>query len=112
MSSGRTAGIGVALTEFLAVQPLLEVLLGLPTGVDEVAGLALDRTEELEVLEALELLDHLGPAGEPPLELWPHALGDADGIDLDDAHPPMMPGPRRPAQSSRPVSRARSPANA
>ncbi len=96
MPAGRAAGVGVALPELLAVQPRLEVLLGLPPGVDEVAGLALDRPQELEVLEALELLDHLGPAGEPPLELWPHALGDADGIDLDDAHPSMMPGPPRP----------------
>ena len=53
------------------------MLLGRPAGVDEVAVLALDRAQELEVLEPLELLDHLRPAGEALLELRAHALGDA-----------------------------------
>ena len=68
LPSGDSA-LGVALAERLALDPALERLLGVPAGVDEVAVLALDRAQQLELLEARHLLDGAGPGGEAGLEL-------------------------------------------
>ena len=62
-------GAGVAVLERRAVDPRLERLLAVPAGVDEVALLALDRSQQLELLEPGHLLDAAGAGGEARLQL-------------------------------------------
>ena len=55
-----------------------------PVGDDEVAVLALDGAQQLEAAEAGHPVDLGGALGEARLELGAAALGDLDGVDLDD----------------------------
>ena len=67
-------------------RPGLEGLLGGPLGDDEVAVLALDRTEQLEPEEPGLIVDGMGPVGEPLLQLRSGAGGHLDCVDLDHGH--------------------------
>jgi hypothetical protein len=82
-----TAGLGVALLEGGGPQPALEGILVAPPRDDEVAVETLGRAEELEGLEAVDLLDLTGPGREPLLEDLAPALGNLEHVDLDDGHP-------------------------
>ncbi len=64
----RARGALVAALERLRGLPGVEVLPGLPAGVDQVLVGALDRAQQLEVLEAGLVLHHPGAVGEPLLE--------------------------------------------
>src|SRR4051794_3968352 len=82
----RPCGLCVTLAEGLALHPPLERRLVAPAGVHEVTRLATDGTEQLEALEAGHRLDELRPRREALLQLGAHAVGNGDGIDLDDGH--------------------------
>jgi hypothetical protein len=82
-----TAGLGVALLEGGGPQPALEGVLVAPPGDDQVAVEALRRAQQLEGLEAVDLLDLTGPGREALLEDLAPALGDLEHVDLDDGHP-------------------------
>src|SRR5690606_3810343 len=69
-----------------SVRPGLVRLLALPLRVDEVAGLAGDRTQQLETEEARGLVHRPGAGGEPPFELRASSLGHLDSVDLHDCH--------------------------
>ena len=79
-------GVAVLVLERLAVAPLLERLLRLPTGEHEVAVVAGDGAEQHELLETGLLVDGAGAGGETGFELVALALGDLDGVDLHDGH--------------------------
>src|SRR5687768_1464035 len=74
---GGTAlgALRVALGERPRLHPGGEVGLAAPAGVDEVAVLALDGAQELEVLEPVHLVDLAGTVGEPLLQDLAHLGG-------------------------------------
>src|SRR5262249_21351582 len=65
--------------------PRLEVVLGRPARVDEVAALA-DRLQELEGLEPGRAGHRAGPLREPLLEVGAALLADGHGVYDDERH--------------------------
>lgn len=66
--------------------PRLKRLLGFPLRHDEVAVLALDRTQELETKEPGRTFDGTRSRGEPLLQLGAGTGGNFDCVDLHDCH--------------------------
>ena len=77
------ARLHMAARERRALDPVLEVLVGLPVGDDEVARLALDGRSNSKPRKPAGCRLR-GLAGEALLELGPAALGDLDRVDLHD----------------------------
>src|SRR3954469_10739884 len=73
-----------------ALGPGLDMLLGLPLRVDEVARLAGRRAQQLEAQEARLALDRAQSCAEAALQLGAGALGDLDCVDLHDCHAPTL----------------------
>src|SRR5690606_13970601 len=69
-----------------AVRPVLEGLFGLPLGVDEVPGVALDRTQQFEPEETGCVVHRAVAGGEPLLQLGTGAFRHLDRIDFHNSH--------------------------
>jgi hypothetical protein len=95
---GALAGVRLAGT---AVGPRLEVLLGFPTGVDEVPVVAGDRAQQLEPEESGCRVDGAHAGAEALLQFGPGIVGHLDRVDLHDGHAISVGVPR----GTRPITR-------
>ena len=103
--SGRPLACAWPGAERLRRPPGGEVVLAAPARVDEVVRRALERAQQLEVLEAGGAVDGALPGGEALLERAAGALRDGQDVDGDVRHGSSSGGDLQP----RPRRRARAP---
>lgn len=86
----RPARGAMTVRERRRTDPSLERCLVAPAGDDEPGGPIVGRFEQFEPFETLLVVHSTGPGGETSGQLVAAVLGNGDGIDLDDSHPPMV----------------------